>query len=144
MREKFNAPTVPEYKEELFCRIMESSRSADRDELVSYLLVSDRELRKYKEKYNNNKYIGIVPKGKIICIKGVYELVTPESKLAERVIMKANFDLICSYINKKNTNKYVGELQAKGQLSFYDIQRKSYNELVELGQRYEELLNERD
>ena len=145
MREKFKAPRIPsEIELEFISRLKRThdSYGLSDDTLAIVLKVSKRDLRYYKERYNNFKYIGIVPQGKIVTVNGLYKLITPESHYAQRTILKSNYDLICAAIDYHNTRKSLGNIQAKGQLSLYDIQKMTNEELIVRANELDELLKE--
>lgn len=145
MREKFIEKITPDYIEMAFINKMEHTHDTYgiSERTLSLILgVSKRKLRKYKERYNNFKYIDIVPKGKIVTIKKLYRLITVDSIYAQRIIKKTNYDLICAAIDKHNTIKILGSEQVQGQLSLYDIHKMSYNELLKLGNKIDQELKE--
>lgn len=98
--------------------------------------ITDRTIREWKERYNNNKYIGITPQGKIVTVKGLYKMVRHNSKYAKKVVNKAYFDLLCAAIDYRNTLKTVG-LVAQGQIQFDEIDRMSDTELIELAKTFD-------
>lgn len=149
MREKYKEQLIPTEQEVQFIELMEhtNDRFGYRDSTISLLIdgkLSARKLRKFKERYNANLYVGYPPKGKIVTIKKLYKLITPDSIHAQRVIMKARHDFICSLIDMKNTNKYVGKIEAKGQMSLNDMVGLGINELIELANMTHNSIEERD
>lgn len=143
MREKFFEPRNANDQEQTFIRIIEKygDKGIKLDSLC-ILVFNDREnssnartLRKYKERYNNYKYISNTPQGEIHVIKGYYYLIKPNSPLARYYRLKAQYDLICAAIAKVNSKRTLGELQALGQISLdtsnYE-ELQEYRELIEL------------
>ena len=142
-REKFLAPRNTSGEEFTFIRIMEKygDKGIKLDNLSILVFgerVNDnksRSLRKYMERYNNFKYIGYIPQGEIHNVKGYYTLIKPNSPLARKYRLKAEYDLICSAIAKANSKRTIGELQAIGQISLDTSsieQLQEYRALIEI------------
>lgn len=143
MREKFKAPEAPSENEQLFIEYMEKTHDQyglSEHTLALFLNVSQRKLRTYKERYNNLKYIGIIPQGKIRNINGLYKLVRFDSKFAHKTILKARYDKICAIIDEYNTRRILGDIQHVGQQVLYA--GMSYNELLKHANELDEELKE--
>ena len=136
MREKFRNPTLPDYHEQQFIRVIEQYKRIKKETLHGLIFgfecKSDkyRDIRKFQERYNNSKYTDIIPLGKIININGIYTLVRSDNPLANKVRNKAKFDLICAAIDYQNTLKALGHEVHDNQISLYDIAKMSLNEHI--------------
>ena len=138
MRVKFMQPREPNTNEIMFIEYIEKTHDKyglSEKTLSVFLGVSQREVRRMKEMYNNYKFIGYAPQGKIHAVKNeygkyLYKLITIDSKYCERFINKVNYNLICAAIEKRNSSRILGESQAKGQLTIYDISNMTLEELI--------------
>ncbi len=142
-RLKFNTPKEPTENEMLFIDYMEDTHDfygLSERTLSVFLNVSARKLRTYKEKYNNFLFIGIMPQGKIHNINKLYRMIRQDSKYRTRSIYQANYNLICAAIDKRNTAKILGTIQALGQISMSELLIMNSYDLVKLAKEYEELL----
>lgn len=131
MRTKFEQPRVPSDQEQLFIQYVSGFHDTyglSERTLCIFLNTTPRTLRKWKERYNNFKYIGVTPIGKLHVINGMYKLIRPESRHCRTFQLKAELDLVCAAIQKHNTRKILGELQVNGQTSSLDDM--TYDELV--------------
>ena len=141
-RTKFQAPTPPNTDEQGFIYIMEKWHSLEKDELARYIFADDspdiqRKLRKMLEKYNNALFEGIIPLGKIISRNGNYELIRSNHELADKIRLRAKYDLLCSAIAYRNTLKILGTEQAEGQLDLFSFADKTLSELITEAQTLE-------
>jgi hypothetical protein len=93
------------------------------------------------ERYNNNKYINIIPLGKIITYNGEYILVRSNHALADKVRLQARYNMLCGIIDYQNTIKILGEQVLQGQVTTYDLHRKTMSELIKEANELEEVLN---
>ena len=140
-RTKFNAPQQPDYHEQEFIRLIEKYYTVKKASLAQLIFAvyeinesHYRRIRKYVEKYNNAKYEGITPLGKIVTVDDKWELVRSDNPLANKVRNKAKYDLICAAIDYHNTMRALGEETHHDQISMYDITHKSLAELIEEAQ----------
>ena len=122
IREKFKKPSEPTNQEKQFISFLERTGSA---RITTLELItknaSQRKLRKYKERYNNAKYIGYVPKGEIHQQGNRYVLITPEHEQANYYRLKEELDFVCKLIARKNSHRNIGKLQLKGQMQFSEL-----------------------
>ena len=145
-RIKFQRPDYPTFKEKQFIERLEHTHDRyglSESTLCIMLSVKNaRTLRTFKERYNNRKYIGVTLQGKIVCYKGLYRLIRPNSKYAMYYKMKAKFDKSCALINEMNTRLALGETLNKGQLQMdidkliqeaeaQELELKQYEKLFE-------------
>ena len=139
-RVKFQAPIEPSKIELLFIQFIHNTNdynTYDQTEFAYVLNTNERTLRLWKERYNNRKYINIVPQGKIVSINGYYRIVRPDTPLANYYIRKAKFDKLCAIIDEYNTRLLLGEIKANGQLQFEE-QFYSIDEIIELAKEYDQ------
>jgi hypothetical protein len=148
MRTKFETPHEPTDNELMFIQYMTSTHDSyglSEQTLSTFLGISKREVRRYKERYNNFKYIGYAPLGKIHNIKNehgtsLYKLVRKDSKYYTQKHLRVEYNFICAYLEKWNTRKIWGDIQLKGQLTIDDLNEMNATELIELAKSYEEAL----
>lgn len=138
MREKFKNATQPDYHEQEFIRLIEKYYTVKKSSFAQLIFavyeVNDshhRRIRKYIEKYNNNKFDGITPLGKIITVDDRWELVRSDNPLADKVRNKARYNLICSAIDYHNTMRILGNETHHDQIDMYSVLNKSLAELIE-------------
>ena len=145
MRTKFETPREPSEQEHRFISYMSGTGDgyglSEHDlSLIDFVGVSPRKLRKFKERYNCFKYIDIVPKGRIHNINGLYKLVRTNSKYAPHYRLKARFNKLCGILDDYYAGKTLGDIQAKGQISF-DNQLYAEQDLINLALEYELILD---
>ena len=143
IRQKFTLPRLPNKQELDFIERIEHTSDyygLSEGMLEYFIKVNPRTLRTFKERYNNFKYVGIIPKGKIHRINNLYKLVTYKSKYARRYINQSNYNLICSAIDKHNTGRILGQLEHSNQLSLHDIAQMDYDELISQAKEYAKIL----
>ena len=127
MRTKLEKPRQPNTIELKLIEIMEKYRNAT--ELTLSILAYgkhintriSRDLRYFKERYNNHKFIGVTPLGEIHKHKGAYRLIRKGDKLAAQYIIQDELDFLCAIEKRRNRKRNLGELQARGQLSYTDL-----------------------
>ena len=145
MRLKFQAPQQPSENEIHFIELVDKFHDTYglREETLStFLQISRRKVRQYKERYNNYKYIDYAPQGKLVVINGLYKLVRNDSIYQRRTQLQAEYNFICALIDKRNTERTIGKLQAIGQVSIYDYTNMDYDELINAAIIMEEELDE--
>ena len=85
MRTKFEKPRIPSDAESTFIKMMEKYGHLNGGIKVTNLSILvfgcnltpslERELRRYRERYQNFKYINVIPQGKIIKRGAFYKLI---------------------------------------------------------------------
>ena len=150
IRTKFRNAQAPDYHEQIFIERMERYKSIKKDTLALFIFgyVPDsqtksrhRQVRKYIERYNNYRYKNIIPLGKIITHNGSYELIRSESPLANKIRLKAKYDLIASAINYHNTRKALGDTQHDDQIDIYAELGMSLSELMDYANTIDSEIN---
>jgi len=144
IRQKFTLPRLPNEKELDFINRMEKTSDIyglSEKLLNHFIKVSPRWLRTFKERYNSLKYIGIVPQGRIHNVNGLYKMIKPNSRYKAYYRLKARFNMLCGILDDYYSGLTLGDIQAKGQISFED---QLYNEedLIKLANEYATLLEE--
>ena len=141
MRTKQEPMRTPTHEELEFIRLMESYGRSELgikvETLCKLIFVKEldefhaRELRYYRERYQNYLYQNIIPIGKIIARNGVYKLIDNEHALKEQMQYKALNDLHCALIDFHNTQKIYGKIECKGQQQFDVEELINFTEEVE-------------
>jgi glucose-6-phosphate isomerase len=151
MRTKFQAPSAPDYHEQIFIEKMEQYKSINKDTLLLFIFGSKndrhRQIRKMIEKYHSFKFLNndgtpIIPLGRIKSINGKYVLVRHDHNLADKISTEIDLNLVTAAIDKKNKDRTYGNRQAKNQISIYDIQKMTLNELMQLAEKMQTKLEE--
>jgi hypothetical protein len=141
MREKFKNAKEPSKLELNFIERMENAYVGYNEiTLEDWYKVPARTLRKWKERYNSFKYIGITPQGKMICRNSIYQIVRPNSPQANKIRLQAKFDKLCAILDEYNTRRLLGEILCSGQEQLQiDRILKEANELEEVLRTIEKL-----
>ncbi len=142
MRTKFESPRIPTEQEMKFIGYISGTGDGyglSERTLSLFCNTNPRTLRMWKERYNCFKYIDIVPKGRLHNVHGLYKLIRTNSKYATHYRLKAKFNKLCGILDDYYARITLGELQAKGQISF-DNELYSEQDLIELAKEYEKLL----
>ena len=130
MRTKLESKRNPSFEEKQFIRLMESYGKSyvgiKVDTLCKFIFAKEldefheRELRYYKERYFNYKYINHTPIGKIIARKDRYYLIDNKHTLKEKIQHKAYMDFHCALEELRSTIKTFGKLELEGQTDILD------------------------
>lgn len=131
MRTKFEHQRTPSDEERTFIDVMEKYEEATIVGLCQVVFGKDydanleRTLRRYRERYQNFKYAEVIPQGVIVKAQSergrdVYRLVRSTDPYARVLRLRAELDLVCAAIQRANTRRILGELQAVGQLDNLD------------------------
>ena len=137
MRIKLEKPRNATEQEQTFIRIMETHKNVDLNGLSIIVFAKEltpnleRELRRYRERYENFKYIGVIPQGVIHKTKSSrgnaqYSLINATHENARKDLLNTEYELVCSAIKKHNRKRILGELQHNGQQAL-DM---NYDELI--------------
>ena len=143
MRVKFQSVREPNENEMKFIGYISGTGDEygiKEDTLALFLNVSTRKVREYKELYNCFKFTDIVLKGRIHNVNGRYRLIRPNSKYAAHYRLKARFNKLCGILDDYYAGKTLGDIQAKGQISF-DNQLYAEQDLINLALEYELILD---
>ena len=138
-RTKLQAPRIPSREELEFIRLMESYGKSEFgikvDTLCKLIFVKEldqffeRELRFYKERYTQFKYIDVIPKGRIIKRNGAFYLIDNNNAKKEQMQWIALKNKICGILDNRNSERIYGKIELKGQTS---LELMSDDELINL------------
>jgi hypothetical protein len=143
MRTKFIKQEYLQGKELEYIERMEHTHDTyglSKETIELFYGLNPRQARYVNEKYNNFVYSNITPQGKIVSINGLYKMIKPDSRYAQRYILKAKFDKLCAILDEYNTRRLLGEVLCNGQEQM-EIDRilKEANELEEVLRSIEKL-----
>jgi len=125
-RTKLEPPRTPSFEEKQFIRVMEQyGKVGVKVDTLCVIVFSkhqtsflERELRYYKERYFNYKYIGYNPKGRIIKRGEFYYLIDNQHADKEKMQYNAYYNYFCAIEDLRSTIKTYGKIQLKGQTQF--------------------------
>lgn len=83
--------------------------------------VEARTIRDINERYNNFKYLGMTPKGRIFKINRLYRLVDIDSKYAMRQHTKAYYLMLAAIQNFRNSSRVYGDVNVVNSMTIDEL-----------------------